>query len=94
MFHCKDLASGSKTIIKASAVKHINVPQFDGLTVEDMLDYANDKPEVWRALPPKKEIPKLPRQYIANVIYTLVGQPFYDWVETQITARNNKIKAE
>ena len=31
-----------------------------------------------------KELDKLPRQYIANVIYTLIGEPFNVWVEQQI----------
>ena len=31
-----------------------------------------------------KEIDKIPRQYIANVIYTIVGAPFNAWVEQQI----------
>ena len=46
-----------------------------------------------KALPiAKKEIDKLPRQYLANVIYTLVGKPFDAWVEARIEARNQKIK--
>ena len=34
---------------------------------------------------------KLPRAYIANVIYTLVGQPFSDWVNQSIESRNQKL---
>ena len=38
-------------------------------------------PEVMRALPViDKEIRKLPRSYIANVIYTIVGDKFNEWV--------------
>ena len=37
------------------------------------------------------EIEKLPRQYIANVIYTVEGDPFAEWVEERITQRNYKI---
>lgn len=33
------------------------------------------------ALPTKKkEIEKFPRQYIANIIHTLVGKPFQAWI--------------
>ena len=31
------------------------------------------------------EIKKLPRPYIANVIYTIVGDAFADWVEDRVT---------
>ena len=37
---------------------------------------------------------KLPRQYIANVIYTIAGNAFAKWVEAQMRKRNDKIKAE
>ena len=38
-----------------------------------------------------REVLKLPRAYIANVIYTLVGQPFADWVNSGIESRNQKL---
>ena len=45
--------------------------------MEKMLEYAEMYPEVKRALPSgEKEIDKLPRQYIANIINTIVGEPF------------------
>ena len=37
---------------------------------------------------------KLLQQYIANVIYTVVGNPFAQWVKSQMEKRNEKIKAE
>ena len=46
------------------------------------------------ALPVEAEIKKLPRQYIANVIYTLVGDPFYQWVQLKINERNEKVKQQ
>ena len=46
-----------------------------------------------KALPlAPKEVQKLPRAYLANVIYTLVGKPFADWVTRGIEARNAKMK--
>ena len=36
----------------------------------------------------------MPRAYVANVIFTVVGEPFKNWVSRQIESRNNKIKAE
>ena len=41
-----------------------------------------------------KEIAKLPRQYIANVIYTLVGKPFRIWADEQIKKRNERVTEE
>jgi len=77
------------------AVKVLPVPQFEGLTINDMLDYARQDSKVMECLPAAEgEILKLPRQYIANLIYTVVGDAFADWVEDRITQRNYKIATE
>ena len=77
IWHLKDLASGKKRIIKAANVKTIQVPHFEGLKVATMLQHAWNFPAVPKSLPSvEAEILKLPRAYIANVIYTLVGPPF------------------
>ena len=82
IWHLRDLAAGKRKRIKCEDVKVLPVPQFEGLTIEDMLTYARARAEVMKALPiVDKEIEKLPRQYIANVIYTIVGDAFAEWVE-------------
>ena len=59
------MARGERRRIIAKDVLHIAVPQFEGLTVETMLDYASMYPEVMKAFPLKrKETEKFPRQYI------------------------------
>ncbi len=37
---------------------------------------------------------KLPREYIGNLIYTIIGEPFQDWVKDRIEKRNAKLKEE
>ena len=74
IFHMRDLVSGKKIRIKDVDVKHIIVPHFEGLKVETMLEYAETKPFVMACLPAvQRERESLPRQYLANVIYTKVG---------------------
>ena len=49
-----------------------------------MLEYAenNQNRIALTALPePKKEILKLPRAYLCNVLYTMLGEPFSEWVK-------------
>ena len=77
----RDLCSGQKKIIKSTSVKHIAIPSFEGLTIKDLLFYANMYPEVMNALPSGDELNKVPRQYIADIIYTMVGEPFHQWVD-------------
>ena len=44
-----------------------------------------------KALPIDSEIKKLSRQYLANVIYSIVGEPFDSWVDERIEIRNKKV---
>ena len=45
-------------------------------------------------MPIFKEMAKLPKQWIVNVAYTILGEPFADWVMSQIEARNTKVAKE
>ena len=45
-----------------------------------ILDFGLGYQVVVDALPVVREIRKMPRSYVCNVIYTLVGGPFKDWV--------------
>ncbi len=95
VWHLRDLASGKRKIIKADNVKTIMIPHFDGLTVERMLFHVKDVVQVMKAFPiEQREIDKMPRYYICNVIYTLVGDKFKKWVEKKIQERTDKIMEE
>ena len=48
-----------------------------------------------KALPlVEKEISKLPRAYIGNIMMTIIGEQFAHWVEERVKERNAKIKEE
>ena len=70
------------------------MPHYEGLNVDEIIYFAKGHQNgvAMRALPEdKKELSKLPRSYISNVIYTEVGQPFQDWANKRIKERNEKI---
>ena len=57
-----------------------------------MLHYAKQHPVVYEYLPKcKREILKMPREYISTVLYSIIGEPFSKWVEKRIDDRNEKI---
>jgi len=90
MPHLRDIAIGAKSRIASKDVQVILVPYYDGLSIEKMLEFAKGIDAVMKALPDlKREILRLPREYIANVIYTLVGEKFKEWVTARIEARNS-----
>lgn len=92
IWHLRDLAGGLRSRVLAKDVKHIAVPQFEGLGIREMLDYAQMFPEVLKAFPLRREeTEKFPRQYIANVLHTLVGKPFRQWVDNKLEERNAEL---
>lgn len=42
----------------------------------------------------QNEIEKLPREYISNVVYTICGAPFQNWVNGRIAERNAKVTSD
>ena len=51
--------------------------------------------QILQALPEvEKETLKMPRQYIANVINTIVGEPFAKWVTSKVNQRHAQIAEE
>ena len=88
----RDLCSTNRRKIYGKDVKYFNVPQYEGLTIKDFLEYSDMYPEVMKALPiERKEIFKLPRQYIINVVNTIVGEPFVKWVQKRVDERHKKV---
>ena len=89
IWHLRDLARGERRRILAKDVEHIAIPQFEGLTITTMLEYAAMFPEAMKAFPTAaKEREKFPRQYIANVIHTIVGKSFREWMDRKLEDRN------
>ena len=44
VWHLRDLSAGKKRILKCDKIKHISIPQFEGLSIEKMLEFARDFP--------------------------------------------------
>ena len=93
----RGLADGSRTRIKCTQVKVFNVPFFEGLSVDDTLKWVKSRPNkeyVLRAFPEEeREIKKLPRAWINNVIFTLDAE-FEDWVAAVQKERTDNLLAE
>ena len=76
IWHLRDISAGKRRLILAKVIQLLFVTQLEGLKIETMLLFGSQYPEVMRALPiVEHERLKLHRQYIANVTYTLAGEP-------------------
>ena len=47
-----------------------------------------------RHLPDNKELRQAPRQWMLNVIATILKKPFHDWVKQRIDERNASVVEE
>ena len=97
IFHLRDIMSGKRTLIKCDEVKYINIPYYEGLAVEDIVNWAKQYRGVdaLQSLPLiERELLHLPKEYISNCIYTKAGDDFQDWVSEQIEVRNAKVTSD
>lgn len=92
--HLRDIMSGAKTSLETYQIKAIAVPHYKGLTIKDILEYAGEHQVVMNALPVPKECLRLERQYLGNLVYSIVGEPFKKWVDDRVNHRNEKVAIE
>ena len=70
------------------------MPFYEYLTVEKMQEWAKGQPEVFKYLPAEEDLDALPRAWIVNVLYTVLGKTFSTWVDAQIEKRNKERATE
>ena len=70
----------------------ISVPQFDGLSIESILERGREHPELEQYLPEERDLERLPRQYIATIVRGLLKEKFDVWVDNVIEDRNDAVK--
>lgn len=67
------------------------MPQYENLTLDIILDFGMSFAIVADSLPIMREIRKMPRGYICNVIYTRIGEQFSNFVKKACNERNAKL---
>lgn len=80
--------------MKCGAIKHLYVPQYETLKIELILEEVKNDKECLSYLPCPKEILKLPKQYLVNLIYSIIGEDFARWVQQRIEDRNVKVTVQ
>jgi hypothetical protein len=67
------------------------VPFYEGLTIDQFLKEAFKHEKVKDYLPEGPDLARVNRQWVCNVVYTIVGQPIADYVAYKVNDRNVKI---
>ena len=86
--------SGAKRFLSADRVRYLSLPQYEGLGIKEILQQAQGAAVCADYLPAQEEFRKLPRQWLINLAYTLIGPPFAVWSRGVIEARNKRLVDE
>ena len=78
-------------VVKAENAKNLHVPLYKGLNIEAILEKGKQDDLVMRYLPDERDINRLPRQFVINLIYSLTGDNFRSFVSAAIKTRNEEL---
>ena len=67
------------------------MPQYKSLSMRRLAEFISGHPATHCYYPEGKESDKLPKQWIANVAYSVLGDTFSEWVKQQIEERNARV---
>ena len=70
------------------------MPQYEGLAFDDIVKYMKMNRATHAYMPEEREVFKLPKQWVINVTYSVMGSEFSDWVRERIDARNQNIVSD
>ena len=80
------------TGVKSKEARHVYVPHYETLTLKKIFEFLNDgHGQVFQYLPDLQEIDKIGREWICNIIATIIQDKFVDWVAKQVNDRNELI---
>ena len=81
-----------RTEILSKEAAHISVPHYEKLTLETIREFCQQhENEIDRYLPDSRELHKVSRQWICNIIASVLGTTFTDWVRNIIEERNDEV---
>ena len=76
IYFLKDIAARKKAHVKNGAIQTVYVPQYEGLYLKDIAEFAVQHPNIAAYMPDDPDLPKTPKQWIINVCATVIGKPF------------------
>ena len=82
---------GKKKYVSWENVKVIKVPQYKGLTVRDILNFANRNIHIERFLPEYDCLKDPNREWLCNIINTIIPDKFQKYIELKIEERKQQL---
>ena len=88
IYFLKDILARKKSYVRNEAIQTVYVPQYEGLYLKDIAEFASQHPNIAAYMPDEPDLPKTPKQWIINVCATVIGKPFKTWVKDQVEECN------
>ena len=89
--YLRDLLRGEKLYVKTNKVVVLNVPQYEGLRVRDLLRFARSKLDIDKYLPDYEYHKEPNREWFCNLLNILVQKEFNEFLNKKIQERNKKL---
>ena len=76
-------------------MRYIQIPQYDWLSLKNIGNFLDGGyRHVFQYLPDPKEIHKVPKQWMCNIVNSILKNQFSDWVKRQVEVRNEAVKSK
>ena len=89
--YLRDLMMGKKLHLKCSEVNVIKVPQYKDFKVRDLIRFAESKLDIDKYLPEYSYHKEPNREWLCNIISTLVKDEFKEFIREKIDQRNKEL---
>ena len=84
----RDILQGEKLYLKWSQITVIKVPQYKGLRVKDIIKFASTQLDIFKFLPKYSYNKEPNREWLWNIVNSLMAGQFNKFIETKIDTRN------
>lgn len=72
-------------------MRHLSCPQYPGLFVNDFWVKSREFPLMEEYWPEERDRAALPRQFVINVLYSVVGEAIALWTHNVIEEQNQRV---
>ena len=87
----REIMMAKRKYIKCENITAIKVKQYKGLTVKSILEFANKNIHIDRFLPDYDYLKDPNREWLCNIINTIIPDKFQNYVQTKVEERRQQL---
>ena len=90
-YFLSDIFQGKRRFVKRSEMKKAYAPHIEGLQLSEIVSFIKKHPEILQYMPAEEETPKVGREFICNIVYTIKPAEFTAFVREKEQMRRAKM---